>query len=150
MVKRMCGEAGMEGNKTNHSLRATGATTLFRASVPEKLIQQRTGHRSVEALRQYEHTTTSQHEKVSKVLASVDVNAGTLPSVSKPVQQPSAPLAPYQPGFNFQGCTVNITLGQPSYFAPSMSSALPPVPPNTPEVEFQMKESEYVEFLSDF
>ena len=96
MVKRMCGEAGVEGNKTNHSLRATGATTLFRASVPEKLIQQRTGHRSVEALRQYEHTTTSQHEKVSKVLASVNVNAGTLPSLSKPVQQPSAPLAPYQ------------------------------------------------------
>ena len=37
MVKRMCGEAGVEGNKTNHSLHATGATTLFRASVPEKL-----------------------------------------------------------------------------------------------------------------
>jgi integrase len=35
---------------TNHSLRATGATRLFEANVPEKLIQERTGHRSIDAL----------------------------------------------------------------------------------------------------
>ena len=69
MVKRMCDRAGISGGFTNHSLRAYGATTLFRAEVPEKLIQQRTGHRSIEALRQYEHTSESQQVDVSYVMS---------------------------------------------------------------------------------
>ena len=53
MVKEMCEEAGIPP-KTNHSLHATGATTLFQSNVPEKIIQKTTGHRSIEALRKYE------------------------------------------------------------------------------------------------
>lgn len=45
MVKKMFEQIGVEG-KTNHSLRATGATRLFEVNVPEKLIKERTGHRS--------------------------------------------------------------------------------------------------------
>ena len=67
MVQRMCQEAGVAGKKTNHSLRATGASQLFQANVPEKIIQQRTGHRSLEALRQYERTTSEQHQAVTQV-----------------------------------------------------------------------------------
>ena len=52
MMKNMGAEAGVVG-KTNHSLRATGATCLFHANVPERSIQARTGHKSVEALRTY-------------------------------------------------------------------------------------------------
>ena len=37
LVKTVCAQAGIHG-KTNHSLRATGATRLFAANVPEKLI----------------------------------------------------------------------------------------------------------------
>ena len=37
-VSEMCSEAGIP-RKTNHSLRATGATTLFQSKVPEKIIQ---------------------------------------------------------------------------------------------------------------
>ena len=54
MLKEMCQEAGICGNFSNHSLRAYGASSMFQAGVPEKLIQQRTGHRTLEALRQYE------------------------------------------------------------------------------------------------
>ena len=53
-VKDMCTEAGIEELKTNHLLRATGATCMFQANVPEKIIQKTTGHRSIEALRGYE------------------------------------------------------------------------------------------------
>ena len=49
MMKKMCESVGIQG-KTNHSLRATGATRLFEGNVPEKLIQERTGYRSSEAL----------------------------------------------------------------------------------------------------
>ena len=69
-LKTMCAHAGIEGNKTNHSLRATGSSELFHANVPEKMIQERTMHRSVVALRTYERTAHSQHQPISSILLS--------------------------------------------------------------------------------
>ena len=43
MVPDMCKEAGIDGRKTNHSLRVSGATNLYAAGAPEKIIQARTG-----------------------------------------------------------------------------------------------------------
>ena len=43
MVKEFFSEIGITG-KTNHSLRATGPSARFEANVPEKIIQERTGH----------------------------------------------------------------------------------------------------------
>lgn len=51
-----------------YTIRATGASMMFQAGVPEKIVQERTGHRSLEALRMYERTTTTQHMEVSRVL----------------------------------------------------------------------------------
>ena len=70
MVKDMCIDAGLPP-KSNHSLRATGASTLFKANVPEKIIQKTTGHRSVEALRTYERVSSEQHRAVSSLLMSL-------------------------------------------------------------------------------
>lgn len=69
MVRDMCNEAGME-KKSNHSLRATGATQMFASNVPEKIIQSRTGHRSLQALRLYERPSDEQHQAVSNILTS--------------------------------------------------------------------------------
>ena len=66
----MCAEAGISEIYTNHSLRAYGATTLFQGKVPEKVIQQRTGHKSINSLRQYERTTETQLLDVSNVLSN--------------------------------------------------------------------------------
>ena len=38
-VQEMCSQAGVSGKKTNHSLRASAITSLFRAGVSEKVIQ---------------------------------------------------------------------------------------------------------------
>ena len=69
MIKDVCKDAGIE-EKTNHSLRATGASAMFQANVPEKIIQNTTGHRSLEALRKYQHTSMEQHQAVSRLLMS--------------------------------------------------------------------------------
>ena len=69
MVKDMCAEVAILG-KTNHILRATRATTLFQNSVPEKVIQKVTGHRSLDALRSYEKLSSDQHAEVSKIMFS--------------------------------------------------------------------------------
>ena len=70
MLKDMCREAHISGHKTNHSLRATGASELFEAGVPKKIIKERTGHRSLEALRLYERTTSDQQKAVSSILSA--------------------------------------------------------------------------------
>ena len=113
----MCSQAGIGGNTTNHSLRATGATQMYNKGAPEKLIQERTGHRSLEALRAYERTNSSQHQAVSNLSTTtsnhymqeiVRVQAN---SVSTPMQQSAGPSQLPLPGFNFQtlhGCTINI------------------------------------------
>ena len=63
----ICAEACVVTRKTNHSLRATGATALFNACVPEKLIRDVTGHRS-NALHLYEKPTEQQRKHVSHIL----------------------------------------------------------------------------------
>ena len=65
----LCAEAGVGGNKTN-PLHATGASTLFQAGVPEKIIQQRSGHLSLHGLRHYKHVTAEQQLTVCHVLSS--------------------------------------------------------------------------------
>ena len=42
-VPKVCSSAGIQGHKTNHSLRVTGATEMYHCGAPEKLIQERTG-----------------------------------------------------------------------------------------------------------
>ena len=48
---KMFNGVGIKG-KTNHSL---WVIRLFASKVPEKIVQQRSGHRLLEALRRYEH-----------------------------------------------------------------------------------------------
>ena len=43
---------------------------MFESHIPEKMIQERSGHRSLDALRTYERCSVEQHEAVSKVLGS--------------------------------------------------------------------------------
>ena len=125
----MCQQAGIEGNKTNHSLRATGATQLYESGVPEKLVQERTGHRSLEALRVYERTNEEQHKAVSSILSATNqksytnqLYAGVKPSISHKFSEIQCGLGQYTPpGFSFQnlyGCTINIS-------TPTSSSSVP-------------------------
>ena len=69
LLSTMCMEAGTEEKKSNHSLRVTGATAMFAAQVPEKMIKDITGHKSSKALALYERPTLAQKQALSKVLA---------------------------------------------------------------------------------
>ena len=109
MVKEMFSEVGVSG-KTNHSLRATGASALFQANVAEKIIQERTGHRSVKALGLYERTTEQQHHQVSSILC----NRMQPKQVSWQNQQQctSSMTSPTAPAFGMlQNCTINVNYG---------------------------------------
>ena len=102
MVKDMCAEVEIYG-KTNHSLRASGATALFQNNVPERVIQKVTGHRSLDALRTYEKISTEQHRDVSKVIMT------NLQSCNKSVDQPgSSDCGQISGGFmgGINGCSI--------------------------------------------
>ncbi len=116
-VRDIFEQAGISG-KTNHSLRVTGATRLYRGGIAEKTIQARTGHKSIEALRVYERPGEIQHKEASNVLANVPGPSGTLKDATNamPVRI-NAPrsvvpaLTQCTPSFNFSGCSVTIYNG---------------------------------------
>ena len=112
-LSRMCALAGIEGRVTNHSLRATSATQMYEMGVPEKIIQERTGHRSLEALRVYERTNTHQQETASNILSDLQVRTyadrmyhsqTTSTSIGAPQSFQGLPVS----FGNLYGCTINI------------------------------------------
>ena len=66
MVHDTCAEAGTTEKKTNDS----GASHMSSASVPEKLIESRTGHRSLEALILNEKPSHEQQQAILNILTS--------------------------------------------------------------------------------
>ena len=115
-VKTVCALAGIHG-KTNHSLRATGATRLFVANIPEKLIAERTGHRSTAALRLYERTSLEQQQSVSDIIASTSKQEFSVVSVDEGSSGSSHSRMvsgnPSKISFdNCQSCTFNVQICQ--------------------------------------
>ena len=112
----MCHEAGISEKKSNHSLRATGATALFNAGIPEKLIKDVTGHRS-NALHLYERPSLQQRQEVSKVLVQGAGNKENTPQMGNhPMQRVSSNVL----GSVFSGVSINIS---PQNFTVNVCSA---------------------------
>lgn len=103
LMKRMCENAGIQGNKRNHSLRATCATRLYRAGVDEQLIMEKTGHRSVVGVRQYKRTGDVQLRQCSAVIDGRSVANAAAEQKSK---DSGASVA-----FHFVNCSVVINNG---------------------------------------
>lgn len=73
VVKTLCGKAGLDGFYTNHSLRATSATRMYEADLPEQLICEKTGHRS-DAVRTYKRTGRAQEQAASDAVQGIKRN----------------------------------------------------------------------------
>uniref|UniRef100_A0A1X7TL49 Tyr recombinase domain-containing protein n=1 Tax=Amphimedon queenslandica TaxID=400682 RepID=A0A1X7TL49_AMPQE len=70
MMKTISEKGGLSNVYTNHSLRATATTCLYLSDVPEKVIQEKTGHSSLAGLRAYENTSSDQLKGMAKMLDS--------------------------------------------------------------------------------
>ena len=115
----MCKAAEINGHKTNHSLHATAATEMFRSGAPGKLIQECTGHRSLEALGCYKRLDEAQHRAVSFLLSSAPQRRSM--SYREHMRStetqhhafnapPTSGYAPLMPSINLHdmfGCTIN-------------------------------------------
>ncbi|XP_062516228.1 uncharacterized protein LOC134191621 [Corticium candelabrum] len=67
MMKVMTAESELPVG-TNHALRATSATRLFQAGVSEHVIEGGTGHKTLQAPRQYQEPSELQQMAACKVL----------------------------------------------------------------------------------
>ncbi len=85
---------------------------MFQQGVPEKLIQERTGRRSLEGLRSYERLSETQHRAASSVLSKEKIlhfHNGTFRALSLPSSNQLA--KPVNISLqNLHGCTINIIL----------------------------------------
>ena len=128
MVKTVCEEAHIYG-KTNHSLRATAATMMFQAFVPEKVIKEFTGHRSSDGVRKYERTPVEHQQAVSSILASTSQDTKTFKDASKIAKKSAEgankdkqqieslentqPCGPLQGKYSFANCNVTFYMSEP-------------------------------------
>ena len=67
VVQTLMKEGQIDGFFTNHSLRRSGGTRLFRAGVDRKIVKEITGHRS-DAVDAYQITSDEQREMCSKII----------------------------------------------------------------------------------
>ena len=120
-------------------LGVTGATRLFTAQVPKKIIQQRTGHRSLEALRKYEHTSQQQDCAVSSILSSSHPikYSDTLPVTA--LEEGVVASPPYEQPPEIQPATFTCT---------TIEEVIDPVKqPITSDAPLQPKKSETISLL---
>ena len=71
MLPKRSDQAETSVRYTNNPLRAISASRLFANDIPEKVIQERTGHHSLVGLCAYERTTKDQKHTAAKVLSSM-------------------------------------------------------------------------------
>jgi hypothetical protein len=124
MMVKISQLAGLSTHYTNHSLRATSATWMFSAGVPEKIIAEFTGHKSSKALQQYEHTSTAQVQAAGLAIAKEtpfghDAKAGAMDDIAamessavEDVKPDFAAIQKLMPAFagNLSNCTININV----------------------------------------
>ena len=59
-LPKIFSSTGNDAKCTNHSLRTTAITRMFNGNIPEKVIAEKSGHKSTKALRCYEKTSFKQ------------------------------------------------------------------------------------------
>ena len=67
-VKDLCDKTDIPGFRTNHSLRSSSTTRMYGGGVPEQVIQEITGHRSL-SVRKYKRTNESQRRIASQIIS---------------------------------------------------------------------------------
>ena len=66
----MCKDADLQGQVSNHSLRAKTATRGLEKGISDKLIMERTGHRDIRSLQRHQRPDVSTKIDISKALNS--------------------------------------------------------------------------------
>ena len=113
MLPELSEKSGIGVRYTNHSLRATAITRMFNGEIDEKIIAEASGHRSLKALRAYEHTSQLKLQNASRI-----INEESKPQQGDKKQDlglgQDGATTSVIPGHAFSGsfsnCTINISM----------------------------------------
>ena len=93
---------------------------MFKAYIPEKIIAEKSGHKSLKALQMYEHTSSLQEQATGVAIINggqasysdgeSEENADKKPNIDKSGQEKSQKSPPQVPTFTgkLENCTINI------------------------------------------
>ncbi len=82
-VKRLAKQVNLQGQFTNHSLRATAATRMYQAGINEQTIMEYTGHKS-EAVRSYKKPSRSIMKNANRAVSGDSPQPILWPVVPEP------------------------------------------------------------------
>lgn len=68
MMSTMCKAAGIQGHKTNHSVRRTVINRLIESGVPDHVTAQLSGHKSVASIAAYANPGLNQQHGMASIL----------------------------------------------------------------------------------
>ena len=112
---------------------------MFEMGVPEKIIMERTGHKTLDALRTYKRKNDKQHKTVLHILSNNARNPSTPLTFNNPFfssnQLSNTLNYPQQSGFSFAnlyGCTIDINAAT--------------IPPST---NYHLSEKEFEKFITE-
>ena len=120
-------KADSELHFTNHCLRATAVTRMYNQGVPEKLISEKSGHRTLEGLRSYEQSSVEMSKAAGEIIADptksfLDFGGKNPPTLSSkpskapvdpPEDPPKPPVDPQLPGFSgLTNCHITFNIYQ--------------------------------------
>ena len=71
-LPRICDACGLGRKYTNHSLRATAITRMFEGKIPEKVIADKSGHKSIQGLRCYERISVKQDQAAGELINGIN------------------------------------------------------------------------------
>ena len=116
-LPKICSSIGTNAKYTNHSLRATAITRMFNGSIPEKVIAEKSGHKSIKALRCYEKTSLQQEQVSGHMISGIDIpkeepNLETATSALKKDQDSAKPNPVHEFSATLNNCTINIHYNQ--------------------------------------
>ena len=109
-VSKICADSGLQNTYSNHSLRATAITRMFNGNIPEKVIADKSGHRSIKGLRAYEKTSVQLEQAAGELIngtgKSIPKQEETTPAITEKDPESVNPTHTFSGTLN--NCTINI------------------------------------------
>ncbi|XP_077987470.1 uncharacterized protein KIAA1958-like [Glandiceps talaboti] len=87
LLSTMCKQAGIEGRKTNHSVRRSMIRRLHDSGIPPTKLMQLSGHRNVQSINHYAINSMEDQQRMSELLSGSSSRANQV--ASTPIQQQS-------------------------------------------------------------
>ncbi|CAC5422615.1 unnamed protein product [Mytilus coruscus] len=67
----MCEDGGIQGRKSNHSVRKTTITALVHEDIPDTRIMQLSGHKNVQSINSYSSASIEQQKEMANILSKI-------------------------------------------------------------------------------